>query len=306
MHVVIAGGRGFLGGALTRRLTARGHRVSVLTRRPRSGQPGELAWNPDGDTGPWARALDGADVLVNLAGEGIADRRWSAARKQALVESRVKATSSLATALRRLSAPPRIAVNASGIGYYGPCGDEVITESAPAGHDFIARMAAAWEAAAAPMADRARLVLLRSGVVLGEGGALAQMRLPFSLGLGGRLGSGRQWMPWISLDDWTGLVMHLIVDERASGAFNVVAPETVTNAEFTRALGRAMHRPTIVPVPGFVLRLAVGEVAEALLTGQRAVPEKALALGFAFRFPAIDEAVTVALADGASTSLSTW
>lgn len=297
MHVVIAGGRGFLGGALARRLTARGHRVSVLTRRPRQGQPGELPWNPDGDTGPWARALEGTDVMVNLAGEGIGDRRWSAARKQALVESRVNATASLAAALRRLSAPPRVAVNASGVGYYGPCGDEMITEASPAGDDFIARMAAAWEAAAAPMADRARLVVLRSGLVMGHGGALAQMRLPFSLGLGGRLGSGRQWMPWVSLDDWTGLVTHLILDTRASGPFNIVAPQPVTNAEFTKALGRAMHRPTIVPVPAFALRLAVGGIAEALLTGQRAVPEKALALGFAFRYPSIDEALPVALAD---------
>lgn len=296
MQVVIAGGRGFLGGALSRRLTARGHRVTVLTRRPTPGRPGEVAWTPDGGTGPWARTLENIDVLVNLAGEGIGDKRWSAARKRALVESRVLATTSLAQALHLVASPPAVVVNASGIGYYGSRGDETITEDEPAGDDFIAQMAATWEAAAAPMTEFSRLVLLRSGLVMGHGGALAQMRLPFSLGIGGRLGSGRQWMPWIALDDWTGVVSHLMTDDRAHGPFNITSPEPVTNAAFTTALGRALHRPTIIPVPPFLLRLAVGEVAGSLLTGQRAVPAKAQALGYEFKLPSIDEALRVALA----------
>jgi uncharacterized protein (TIGR01777 family) len=232
---------------------------------------------------------------VNLAGEGIGDRRWTAARKRALVESRVQATTSLEQAMHLLATPPRVVLSASGVGYYGPRGDEEITEAEPAGTDFVAQMASAWEEAAAPMASYARLVLLRTGLVLGHGGALAQMRVPFSLGVGGRLGSGRQWMPWIALDDWTSIVMHLMADDRADGPFNLTSPAPVTNATFTAALGRALRRPAILPVPGFALRLAVGELAEALLTGQRAVPAKALALGYEFGLPSIDEALRVAL-----------
>jgi uncharacterized protein (TIGR01777 family) len=280
MRIVIAGGSGFLGRALRRSLGAAGHQVEILTRRA---------------SGPWARALDGAGAVVNLAGEGIADKRWTAARKQALLGSRLDATNSLVKAIAELSSPPGVFVSASGAGYYGPCGDERITEAAPAGHDFLGELAAAWEAAAAPAAARCRLVLLRTGLVMGAEGALAKMRLPFSLGLGGRLGSGRQWMPWISVDDCAGLTARLITDERAAGPFNLSAPEPVTNADFTRALGRVLHRPTIFPVPAFALRLALGELSDALLTGQRAVPEKALALGYAFRHTDLDAALAAAL-----------
>lgn len=295
MHILLAGGSGFLGRALGAVLARDGHRLSVLTRRPRPGHTGDIAWTPDGAAGPWARALDGVDAIVNLAGEGIAERRWTASRKVVLVSTRLLATQSLVAAVAAMATPPAAFVSASGVGYYGPCGDEVVTEATAAGHDFVGRMASAWEAAAAPVASHCRLVVLRTGLVMGREGALAQMRLPFSLGVGGRLGSGRQWMPWVAVDDWTGLTARLIVDPRASGPFNVTAPAPVTNAEFTRALGRALHRPAVIPVPAFALRLAVGELAEALLTGQRAIPAKALDLGYAFRHTSIETALASAL-----------
>lgn len=296
MRVVIAGGTGFLGRALGASLNADGHQVTVLSRRARSGPRASVAWTPDGATGAWAAVLESADAVVNLAGEGIADARWTAARKQALVDSRLKATASLAAAISQAASPPRAFLSGSGVGYYGPCGDETITEEAPAGHDFLGRLAREWEAAALPAAARTRVALLRTGLVLGDEGALAKMRLPFSLGVGGRLGSGRQWMPWIHVDDWVRMVRHVIDDPRASGPINVCGPAPVTNAEFTRALGRALHRPTIFPVPAFALRLALGELSDALLTGQRAVPQRATALGFTFTYPDVQSALDAALA----------
>lgn len=296
MRVVIAGGTGFLGRALSASLGADGHRVTVLSRRAGGGPIETVAWTPDGASGAWAAALDAADAVVNLAGEGIADARWTAARKQALVDSRLKATASLATAITTVATPPRVFVSGSGVGYYGPCGDETITEQAPAGGDFLGRLALDWEAAAMPAAARTRVVLLRTGLVLGDEGALAKMRLPFTLGVGGRLGSGRQWMPWIHVDDWVRMVRFAIDDTRASGPVNVCGPTPVTNAEFTRALGRALHRPTVFPVPAFALRAALGELSEALLTGQRAVPAKATALGFRFSYPDVQSALDAAVA----------
>jgi uncharacterized protein (TIGR01777 family) len=277
-------------------LTSRGDRVSVLTRRPRPDRPTDLAWTPDGEAGAWAQALAGVDVVVNLAGEGMAEGRWTNRRKAALRDSRIAATASLVKAVHRVTGGPRVFVSASGVGYYGPRGDEPIHEDTAAGTDFVAEMAAAWEAAARPAADVGRLVLLRTGLVLGREGALAQMRLPFSLGLGGRLGSGRQWMPWIHVDDWAALTAMLIANTHATGAFNLTAPQPATNADFTRALGRALHRPAVIPMPGFALRLALGEMADLLLTGQRAVPAKAQALGYAFRYPVLADALAAALA----------
>ena len=295
MHIVVSGGTGFLGRALEQVLTSRGHRVSALTRRARADRPGDIEWTPNGEVGLWANALTGADVVVNLAGEGMADARWTDARKAALLDSRLKATSSLVKAVQQVASGPRVFVSASGVGYYGPRGDEPIREDTPAGRDFVASMAAAWEAAAAPAGQAGRLVLLRTGLVLGREGALAKMRLPFSLGVGGRLGSGRQWMPWIHVNDWAELTAALIADPHAAGAFNLTAPQPATNADFTRALGRALHRPAVIPVPGFALRLALGEMADLLLTGQRAVPAKAQALGYVFRYAALDAALAAAL-----------
>jgi uncharacterized protein (TIGR01777 family) len=294
MRVVVAGGTGFLGSALKAALLSAGHEVKVLTRRARGRD--DIGWMPDGQAGPWAAQLAGVDAIVNLAGEGMADRRWTAARKAALVNSRLQATSSLVAAALGLPRPPRVFVSGSGVGIYGPCGDETLTEASPTGADFVARMAGAWEAAAAPVAATSRLVTLRTAVVLGDGGALKQMRLPFKLGIGGRLGSGRQWLSWIHLDDWVGLAQRVIEDSAAAGPFNLSAPAPVTNAEFTAALGRALHRPAVLPVPAFALKLALGEIAEVLLTGQRALPAKADALGYRFRHPRVDEALASALA----------
>jgi uncharacterized protein (TIGR01777 family) len=296
MQVAIAGGSGFLGRELTRALEQQGHRVVVLTRRPRPGQATDVAWTPNGEIGPWVASLGNVEAFVNLAGEGIADHRWTAARKRALVESRLATTGSLAKAVAALPMPPRVFVSASGVGIYGPCGDERVTEHAPAGHDFLGRLATAWEAATAPAAGHTRIVLLRTGLVMGREGALAKMLLPFRLGVGGRLGSGRQWMPWIGVDDWVGLTLHLLNDDRATGPFNLSAPEPVTNAEFTRVLGRVLGRPTVFPVPAIALRLALGELADALLTGQRAVPDKALALGYTFRSPDLAATLRAAIA----------
>ena len=293
---MIAGGSGFLGRALRRTLGAAGHHVDILSRRPRAGRSDELPWVPNGASGPWARAVEGAGAVVNLAGEGIADKRWTAARKQALLSSRLDATSSLVKAMAELKTPPGVFVSASGVGYYGPTGDEPIAEGAPAGRDFLGEMASDWEAAAAPAEAFSRLVLLRTGLVMGSEGALGKMLLPFKLGVGGRLGSGTQWMPWISVDDWAGLTARLIVDDTARGAFNLCGPAPVTNAEFTRTLGRVLHRPTIFPVPAFALKLALGELSDALLTGQRAVPEKALALGYQFRHATLEAALRSVLA----------
>lgn len=291
MYIVVSGGSGFLGRALERVLTRDGHRVATLTRRARADRPHDIVWTPNGEAGPWAHALSGVDAVVNLAGEGMADRRWTADRKAALVDSRLKATSSLVKAVLQVADGPRVFVSASGVGYYGHHGAEPLTEDTPAGHDFVATMAASWEAAAAPASRVGRLVLLRTGLVLGHEGALAKMLLPFKLGVGGRLGSGEQWMPWIHVDDWAALTARLISDPQAHGPFNLTAPAPVTNADFTRALGRALHRPTLFAVPGIALRLAMGEMAELLLTGQRAVPAKAQALGYQFRYPALDAAL---------------
>jgi uncharacterized protein (TIGR01777 family) len=292
VRIIVAGGSGFLGRALQKYLGNRGHTVLTLTRRATPGDSTQLEWQPDGTAGPWAAALCGADAVLNLAGAGIADARWSDARKRALRESRLLPTKSLVAALRRASPPPSTFVSASGIGYYGNRGEEIVTEATAPGADFLATLCIDWEREAEEASSMARVAMLRSGLALHpSGGALAKLLLPFRLGLGGRIGSGRQYLPWIHLDDWTRLVEWMLVTPTAHGAFNVTAPTPATNAQFTRALGRALHRPAIVPVPSFALRLALGELADTLLTGQRAIPARAKALGFEFRFPEIDDAL---------------
>lgn len=286
MKIIVAGGTGFLGRALVAALRARGDDVRVLTRAAKA--PGEIAWAPDGGVGAWLPSLEGAEAIVNLAGAGIADKRWTDARKREIVESRLQATRSLVAAAGSLQSPPRVFVSASAVGYYGDRGAEVVTEDTPAATDFLGVLAREWEEAAQPVTVHGtRLVILRTGLVLAaDGGALGQMRLPFSLGVGGRLGSGAQYMPWIHRDDWVRLVLWLIDEPAAEGPFNLAAPQPVTNAAFTKALGRALKRPTIFPVPAFALKLLFGEMAgPLLLAGQRAVPAKAEAMGFRFDYP---------------------
>ena len=297
MKVVIAGATGFLGQPLARALAADGRDIVILTRRtdpPRTTSEARfLTWRPDADPGPWAAEIDGAAAVVNLAGESIAARRWSDAQKQRILDSRVQATRTLAEAIRGASRPPPVFVSGSAVGYYGPRGDEVVTEEQPPGSDFLAKVCAAWEAEAIQAGSATRVACIRTGVVIENGGgALPRMVLPFKFGAGGPLGSGRQYMPWIHRDDWVALVRWTIATSSAEGPINATAPNPVTNAEFSRALGRALHRPAFMPAPAFALRLALGEMADALLlSGQRAVPAKAERLGFRFRFTQLAEAL---------------
>lgn len=292
MTVVIAGGSGFLGSALAAAWRADGHRVRILTRRPRGND--DVAWEPGGRDTAWTGAIDGADVVVNLAGTGIADKRWTKARKTAILTSRVQATRALVEAITRARTAPRVLVSSSGIGVYGTArGDEILTEATPPGSDFIAEVCQQWEAEATAAADVTRVVLLRTGVVLaGTGGALPRMALPFRFFAGGPVGSGRQYLSWIHAEDWVRLAMWAATEDRLTDAVNAAAPQPVTNAEFTQALGRAMGRPAVLPAPAFALRLAFGELADALLlAGQRAIPAKAQQLGFTFRFENVDRAL---------------
>lgn len=274
MRVVIAGGTGFLGRPLAAALAADGHMATALPRGSTDG-------------------VDGADVVINLAGESIAGRRWSATQKHRILDSRVTTTRQLVEAIRGAARPPRAFVSGSAVGYYGPRGDEVVTESTGSGEDFLAGVCVAWESEARRAADRTRVVCVRTGLVLErDGGALPQMLPPFWFGAGGPVGSGRQYWPWIHRADWIAIVLWAIDHEIVDGAINATAPTPVTNRAFASALGSAMHRPSFMPAPAFALKLLLGEMADALLlSGQRAVPEKAQRLGFTFRYPQLDGAL---------------
>src|SRR6476661_3849640 len=294
MRIVLAGATGFLGGLLRQRLGTT-HELVLLTRRPRgTGGETEVAWHPDGTAGPWAHAIDGADAVVNLAGEPLVGQRWSPSRKAALVASRIEPTRSLVAAIDQASARPRVLISASAVGYYGPHGDEVLTEDTPAGHDFLASLCVEWEnAALAAEALGTRVVTIRTGLVLSDnGGALKPMLLPSRLGLGGPIGSGAQYWPWIHADDWSAIVEFLLDQPTVSGAVNLTAPTPVTNAAFARTLGTVLRRPAILPAPRFALRALLGEVADALLlSGQRAEPRRAIALGYRFGYEDLETAL---------------
>ncbi|MDP3543633.1 MAG: TIGR01777 family oxidoreductase [Elusimicrobiota bacterium] len=303
MKVILAGGTGFIGSALIEALLERGDKVVLLTRDPASAQRRWDAkvdarlWNGR-DPGPWVMTLDGADAVINLAGESVAGGRWTPERKLALIRSRVDSTRDLIAGMKAARERPLVLVNASAVGYYGfhPEGD--CAEDAARGSDFLAALCGQWERDARDAEKlEVRVVLTRFGVVLGRGGgALAKMLPPFKLGLGGPLGSGRQPFPWVHIDDVVGALLFAIDDARLTGPVNVVAPDATTNAGFTKALGRALHRPAILPAPGFALRLALGEMASMLLDGQRAVPKKLLELGYKFRHPSLDGALAALFA----------
>lgn len=308
MTILIAGGSGFLGRHLASHL-AQTHTVITLTRHPRREHPTDIAWTPDGTAGPWAGTLATTDVIINLAGEGIADRRWTASRKHLLRESRILATRSLVSAIHAAPARPRLLISGSAIGYYGPHGNEPVTETTPPGDDFLARLCVAWEAEAArAQAPGCHVATIRTGIVLHPGGgALARMLTPFRLGLGGPLGSGRQFMPWIHLDDWLALVDHILTTAprtadatTATGtaaAYNLSAPTPATNADFSHTLARVLGRPSVLRVPALALKLALGELATAaLLSGARVLPARALHEGFSFRWAQLDHALTDLLA----------
>jgi uncharacterized protein (TIGR01777 family) len=289
--IVIAGGSGFLGTALVAVWRREGHRVLVLTRRPR--RDGDLAWSPEGSDRGWMAVMAGADAVVNLAGEGIADKRWTASRKAAILDSRIRATRAIVAAIKAARPAPATLISASAIGIYGTRGDDPVTEDTGPGSDFLADVCRAWEAEAIPVAPLTRVVLLRTGVVLAkDGGALPQIALPFRFLAGGPVGSGRQYMSWIHLADWTAMVSWAMVTPGVIGPLNLTAPTPVTNAEFARALGRAMRRPAFMHAPSFALRLALGEMADALLLGgQRVLPAKAQRLGFEFQYGTLDAAL---------------
>lgn len=304
MRIVIAGGSGLLGGALCTRLVADGHDVVVLSRtgdRRQTSRGGArfVAWTPDGTAGPWAQEIDGADAIVNLSGAGIADKRWSPERKALLRSSRLLSTASLVAALQTVSTRPPTFVQGTAMGYYGASlDDRPRDESAPAGEDFLGRLCVEWETAAAPVtALGCRLIVVRTGLVLDpSGGALPPLALPFRLFGGGPMATGRQMMSWIHRDDWTAMVAWLLASPAASGVYNATAPHPVSNREFAKALGRALRRPSWFPIPAFVLRLVVGEMADPMLIlGQSVVPTRALAQGFVFAHPALDEALAHAL-----------
>jgi uncharacterized protein (TIGR01777 family) len=296
MRVVIIGGSGFIGQALTRSLTGDGHEVVVVSR----GQPrpagGGVTYAPfDGRTGAgWSQHLDGATALVNLAGENIASGAWTKARKQRILDSRVDAGRAVMEALGRVAVKPAVLIQGSAIGFYGDRGEAPTTEEAPAGSGFLAEVAAKWEAStAAATAHGLRRVVVRTAVVLdGKGGALPRMLAPFRLFAGGPLGSGRQWFSWIHLADEVGAIRFLMDNSQAQGPYNLAAPEAVTQDGLARAIGKALSRPALLRVPETVLRLLLGEMAQELfLNGVQAVPERLTRHGFAFRFPTLAAAL---------------
>ena len=287
---MIAGGTGFIGDPLVRRLLQRDAQVSVISRSPAKVRVGRgISWDAVDEIGA-------ADVVINLAGENIG-ARWTEARKQRILDSRIRATSALVAAMQKQPARPRTFISASAVGYYGARGDETLDETAPPGNGFLTIVTRRWEEQAQVAERVARVVIARFGVVLAaDGGALGKMLLPFRAGVGGRIGDGRQWMSWIDRDDIIGFVEWAIDRDAARGVYNLTAPEPVTNRDFTRTLGRVLRRPTILPVPPFALRLLFGEMAdETLLTGQRVVPARATREGFVFRYPTLDASLRHAL-----------
>jgi uncharacterized protein len=292
MRALVTGATGFIGKKLVASLD---HPV-VLSRRPDDAKrilanAKVYAWEPEAGPPP-AEAFEGVDVVFNLAGESVAGGRWTAERKERIRKSRIEGTRNLVKAIEAQKKRPRALVSSSAVGYYGSCGDRVLTEAAKPGTDFLAELCVAWEAEAnRATALGVRVVTPRTGLVLGKnGGALERMLPPFKLGLGGRLGDGRHWMPWIHLDDLVGIFKFAALN-KVSGALNAAGPMPVMNREFTRALAAALHRPAIFPVPAFALRLMFGELSSVLLASQRAVPEAVVKAGFRFKYASLGEAL---------------
>ncbi len=322
-RVIVTGATGLIGRKVCAKLEARGYRVVVFSRNPeaarRTMRNGSefVAWTSAED-GPWAAAIDGAHAVIHLAGANNFAQRWSQAYKQEIKNSRVIGTRGIVNAMRKANLKPKVFVSASAIGYYGPRDATELDESASPGNDFLAEVVKEWEAEAAKAEQLGiRTVLLRTGVVIGsdkrgvglpldlkgaslkrpgvvldfENGALPLMALPFRLFVGGPIGSGNQWFPWVHLDDEVGLIMLALENEQVRGPLNATAPETVTNKEFSKALGRVMNRPSWLPVPAFALRVMLGEIANMLTEGQRVVPRKAQELGYQFKYPTVDSAL---------------
>lgn len=301
MKIVLTGATGFIGRSLTEALLKRGDELIILTRsssRKVSERPNihYVTWNPEDQTS-LVGEVDGSDAVINLAGESIIGRRWTRKQKGKILQSRVNATQIIANSIKKASKRPQILINASAVGYYGPHGNESVTEDTKAGNDFLADLCKAWEAHAVRVEDfDVRVVRLRIGIVLDkEGGALKLMLLPFKMFMGGWLGSGNQWMSWIAREDLIRLIIFCLDHQAARGAVNAVAPQAVTNKAFSLVLSQVLKRPCLMPVPSFALKILAGEVSDMLLTGQRVIPKKAQELGFSFRYPEIRNALETIL-----------
>lgn len=293
MKFLVSGASGLVGTELVTALKAAGHEVHRLVRDKSRAAPGDSLWNPlTGEIDPLV--IEACDAVINLAGESIVGR-WTAQKKERIRESRIEGTRTIAEALAKQPRRPRILINASAIGFYGNRGDELLDETSPSGSgDFLSEVCRAWEGATAAATEAGvRVVLLRFGVILsGKGGALAKMLLPFRLGMGGKIGSGTQYMGWVTLDDAVGAILHALKTDALRGPVNVVAPEAVTNLAYTKTLGRVLSRPTLFPMPAFAARAAFGEMAdELLLASQRVRPTKLLATLYAFKYPTLEPAL---------------
>lgn len=307
MKIIISGGTGLIGSALAASLAADGHQVIILSRNPQAHNDKlpagvEIAMWDGRSAAGWGHLVEGADALVNLAGESIAGdsltalifKRWTADRRQSLLNSRLDAGKAMVEAVQKAGVKPGVLVQASAVGYYGSRGDEELTEETSPGDDFLARICVDWEASTAPVESMGvRRVIIRSpGVVMStSGGALPFMLLPFRLFVGGPLGNGRQWFSWLHIKDEVKAIRFLIDNPEASGAFNLVAPQATTNAEFSKILGKVMRRPSFIPVPAFALKLLFGAKASTLLVSTRQIPKKLKQLGFVFDYPTAQQAI---------------
>jgi len=304
MKVIISGGAGILGNALGMDLIQDGHDVIVLSRNPervKDAPAGMQLVKWDGRTTQgWGSLVDGADAIVNLAGENLSAGRWTPSRKQRILESRVNAGKAIAQAIEAAENKPGVVIQSSAVGYYGIRKAEGLTEEAPPGDDFLAQVCQVWEASTQPVeALGVRRCVVRSAVFLTpKAGVLPRFLLPFKFFVGGPLGSGKQWLPWIHLQDAVRAVRFMVENEACSGAYNLIAPQQVSNRQFIKALGRVMHRPSIIPVPAFALRLLFGEMSVMVLEGQNLSAERLLQSGFAFRFPKIEPALSDLLKKG--------
>jgi uncharacterized protein len=300
VKVLITGGTGLIGSALARSLVGDGHEVVVLTRDPSKRVPALpdsarlVEWDAESGAG-WSAELEGADALVNLAGESLGPEAglWTDSRKRRIRESRLGATGAVVDAIRRVDQKPRVLVQMSAVGYYGTHGDEAITEGAPPGTDFLASVVQDWEAASEPVdAMGVRRVLARTGVVLSKrGGTLQLLSLPFKLFVGGRVGSGEQYLPWIHIEDEVRALRFLMENSATEGPYNLTAPNPVTNREFGNVIGKVLGRPSLFPTPGFMLKVVLGEMSMLVLEGQRAVPRKLQEAGYEFQFPNLEGAL---------------
>lgn len=293
MKILVSGSHGLVGTALLKRLSSEGHETYRLIRGEPEAGSHDISWDPfKGTIG--VECLNSIDAVIHLAGENIASGRWTDAKKKAILESRVKGTRVLSEALARLAQPPSTLISASAIGYYGDRGEQLLTEDSVPGSDFLADVCKQWEAAAEPAVQKGiRVVFARFGIILdANDGALSKMLPPFRMGAGGRVGDGKQWMSWIALDDVTNALSLVLQTDSLRGPINFVAPEPVTNAEFTKALGTALARPTVFPIPAFGVRLIFGEMADALLlSSQKVDPQVLKSAGYQFAYPNIDSAL---------------